>query len=452
MRASFSTRLIFENPLRPRKSGSSRRPKPRSRPKSRSPMPRRKKSSRSAKPMKLTCVTPKPHHGVKKSPGPRQPADVSEAESHIEAIAPPEERYIGRRPNRVITPASVNAHWPRPPRPVSAVNEPSAIVIRRPAPRFIRYPRPTVVRLPDPISIAIRRPARILIRNPDLAVIRDVFPVAMSVEILRPSVIAVRMLPAPRVLNRAIAVFIPLIEIVFRRRIQCLILRIVRALNVNHLPAFNACAALRLGHFRLPPADNHLRVGIAIHLNAVVSVPQRMHGRVGSINFSVGLAVLKYAVFHQPLADLHLNVRTRQVGDFNRRIFVQANHVGIVELNFRAPAVPCRNSVASLQRRIDRRRNPVARVASLHGNVALNRTEPRDRRLHLRIVLVLPLIGRTLNLRVLILRILIRILRMGRPSRSGHREQNRGEYSEILFHDSSPPAGTPVETEYLQPF
>jgi len=71
MRASFSTRLIFENPFRPRKRGSSRRPKPRFLPKPRSPMPRRPKSSRSAKLMKLTCVTPKPHHGVKKSPGPQ---------------------------------------------------------------------------------------------------------------------------------------------------------------------------------------------------------------------------------------------------------------------------------------------------------------------------------------------------------------------------------------------
>src|SRR6185437_2848770 len=100
----------------------------------------------------------------------------------IEVIAPPKERHIGRRPNRVITPSSIDAHRARPPRPVSAVNEPAAVVIRRPSPRLIRLPRPAVVRLPDPLAIAIRRPARILIRYPDLAVIRNVFPVSMSVQ------------------------------------------------------------------------------------------------------------------------------------------------------------------------------------------------------------------------------------------------------------------------------
>src|SRR6185437_178543 len=89
----------------------------------------------------------------------RQPADVSEAESHVEPIAPPKERHIGRRPNRVITPASIAAHRARPPRPVPAINEPSAVVIWRPAPRLIRYPRPAVIWFPNPMAIAIRRPA-----------------------------------------------------------------------------------------------------------------------------------------------------------------------------------------------------------------------------------------------------------------------------------------------------
>src|SRR6185437_2790562 len=53
----------------------------------------------------------------------RQPADVSEAESHVEPIAPPKERHIGRRPNRVITPASIDAHRARPPRPVTTISE-----------------------------------------------------------------------------------------------------------------------------------------------------------------------------------------------------------------------------------------------------------------------------------------------------------------------------------------
>lgn len=363
-----------------------------------------------------------------------QPADIAESES--DATTPAEERDVCGRPFGIVaSPAAIHANWPGPPCPVVPIHEPAAIVIRRPAPWLIGLPSPAVIRLPDPLAIAIRSPAGILRGHPHLAVIGNILPLAVGIEVLRAGVVVVCMLPALRVENHVIAALIPFVEVICGWSIRGLILRTIRALNRHELSTVNARAALRFRDFRLPAAYNHLRFGIAIDLNAIVAVAQRMHGGIRSVDFGVSLAVLEDAVIHQALAHLHLNVRGGEVGDFDGRIFVEADGVGVVELNFRPPAIAGRDAVARFQGGIQRGGNPVARVASLYGNVSLDHTKAPHCGLHLRRVLILslPLVGGILDLRaalililpILCLRVaLIPILRAGRSSYSCYREEN----------------------------
>jgi len=260
-------------------------------------------------------------------------------------------------------------------------------------------------------------------------------PLAISVQVLRARVVVIRMLPALRIENRAIAALIPFVEGVSARGVRGLILRTVGALNRDELPAVNARAPLRFGNFRLALTDNYLRFGIPVDLNAIVAVAQRVHGGIRSVDFGVRLAVLEDAVIHQALADLQLNVRGGKVRDLDGRIFVEADHVGVVELNFRAPAIAGRDAVAGFERCVERAGNPVRRVASLHGNISVNHAQAPHCGLHLRsvlIILILALIRSTLDLRVTLA--LISILRAGRSSHARDREEDRYHNSQMLFH------------------
>src|SRR2546426_11584565 len=78
----------------------------------------------------------------------------------------------------------------RTPGPVVVVIDPAAIMIRRPAPRFVADPGPSVRLTPDPGAKTIRRPVVVVIddcyvRSPDPAVVVDVSPTAVSIEIFR---------------------------------------------------------------------------------------------------------------------------------------------------------------------------------------------------------------------------------------------------------------------------
>src|SRR5271168_80771 len=70
-----------------------------------------------------------------------QPTEAAESEA---AAAKSEKRNVSRRPYR----PEERRHRAGPPCPPRPLQEPAAIVIRRPAPRLRRGPRPAPVRLP----------------------------------------------------------------------------------------------------------------------------------------------------------------------------------------------------------------------------------------------------------------------------------------------------------------
>lgn len=104
----------------------------------------------------------------------RQPANSateSESNANSPATAEPKEGDIGRRPNRIVEGIGVNGAGP--PSPTAAVNEPTAVVIRRPTPGLVGNPRPAVIRFVNPAAVAIGSPIRSLLGNPTLGRSRE---------------------------------------------------------------------------------------------------------------------------------------------------------------------------------------------------------------------------------------------------------------------------------------
>src|SRR5580658_39490 len=86
----------------------------------------------------------------------RHPAHPSKSkpDAKSKARAESEEANIGRRPERRAQDRS------RIPGPTTRAPEPTAIVIRRPAPGIGAHPGPAIVVFPNPASVLIRRPIR----------------------------------------------------------------------------------------------------------------------------------------------------------------------------------------------------------------------------------------------------------------------------------------------------
>src|SRR6185312_11987331 len=91
---------------------------------------------------------------------------------------------------------------------------PAAIVIGSPAPRFIRNPGPAPVGLPNPASIMVRGPGCILIGLPHPAVAGNENPMTVAIKVLRAGVVRIGSMPALRVLNNVVAIFVPVVPII----------------------------------------------------------------------------------------------------------------------------------------------------------------------------------------------------------------------------------------------
>src|SRR5580700_9002584 len=206
----------------------------------------------------------------------RQPAKAApSAPSKTKAKSPPtseaKERYIRRRPKRTIE--SRAPYRSGPPRPRSAIPHPPPVVIRRPAPGLISNPRPAVVRLPNPISIAIRSPTTGLIRHPYLSVVRSIFPASVGVQILRPNVVFVGVVPRRRLVDHAVAISIPPVPIVPLRSRADLVSRIgSRPAHRRHLPLLHFTNTLRSRNLRLAFAHDDHRISIGPNFDAEDSI------------------------------------------------------------------------------------------------------------------------------------------------------------------------------------
>ena len=85
---------------------------------------------------------------------PAEAAPTAKSDTEAKSAAPSPERNVRWRPERMVA----GIYRARPPRPRTAIREPTTVVIRSPAPRLIANPRPAVVGLVSPVAVAIRSP------------------------------------------------------------------------------------------------------------------------------------------------------------------------------------------------------------------------------------------------------------------------------------------------------
>jgi len=303
-----------------------------------------------------------------------------------------EEGDIRRCPDRIIS--RVVIYRAGPPRPVSSIDEPTPIVIRCPSPRLIGHPCPAVVWFPDPAAVTIRRPSRVCSRSPHLAIIRNFRPGSIGVQIFRACVVAVCMPPTLRACDHPVAIVVPCIPIIFARRGVGLIFRIVRSGDGDHLSLFNVGGTLRRRDFRGAIPHNHLRLCVGVHQDAVIALAGRMNRRVGRVNFGICLAALEDRIFCEALSYLHLNVCASQVGHGCGRIVRHAQNIRVIKLKLGAGFLARGHPVARHNGRIQGSGHPLAVVAALGRDIAVDKAQPRRARLVLR---------RLLGLRILLL-------------------------------------------------
>src|SRR6266404_5111645 len=307
----------------------------------------------------------------------RQPADRAPAiaESVSETPAVTEERNISRRPDRAVKRIRVNRT--RPPGPRVVIHHPATVVIRSPAPGIIRNPGPSPIRLVHPSPVAIRRPIIRHIRTPHLTVIRNVRPGAMIVEIFGTYVVVVSASPRCRIADDIVAIGVPLVPVIPCRRFADLVLRLLaQALHGNELALPDARSALWSRNFYFAFADEHFSMIVSSNQNSEAGFAAiGANGNVGCIDFCVRIAVLQDGVVRHPASKLNLDLRASERIDIRLRMLRQAKHVGEVELKFSARFVTGRNAVPRKDRGIERSRGPVASIAALCGDIAMNQTD-----------------------------------------------------------------------------
>src|ERR1039458_9958532 len=270
----------------------------------------------------------------------RKPADAAPAaETESKSTAESKERNISRRPNRTIERVSIGRT--RPPSPTSADLHPAPVVIRSPAPVIVRDPGPSPIRLINPTPIAIRSPASRLVWPPHWTIIRNFRPRAMAVQIFGSDVIVVRVPPRFRVADHVVAIGVPLVPIIPRRRFADFVLRVcARACDGNELTLSDARAALRSRNFDFAFADQYFRVIVRGNQNSKAGfTPLGANGNVRRIDFRVRIAALVDGVIRHSVSKLNLDLRARQLRDVGLRVLRQSERVGIVKLKFSARLV-----------------------------------------------------------------------------------------------------------------
>src|ERR1019366_8712186 len=307
-----------------------------------------------------------------------KPADRAPAATEAETTAVSEERNISRRPYRAVVRVAVGRTGP--PGPRSVVHHPATVVIRRPAPGIIRNPGRSPIRLIHPAAVAIRRPVGFHVWTPHWTVIRNFAPGAMVIEIFGSYVVVVGVSSRCRIADDVVAIGVPLVPVIPCRCFADLVLRLIaRALHGDELAFPHSRAALRSRNFYFASADQHFGVIVGSNQNSKAGFAAiGTNGNIGRIDFRVRVAVLVHGVVRHSASKLNLDLRAGERCDIGLRMLSEAEHVGIVELNFGARLVAGRNPVPREDGSIERSRRPAARVATLRGDVAMKQTDARD--------------------------------------------------------------------------
>ena len=215
---------------------------------------------------------------------------------------------------------------------------------------------------------------------------------SVDIEIFAPHVVAIRVVPRLSVADHSVAVNVPGIPAVHRRRATEHASRFVACATYSRaLSHLHAGAPLRRGHVDRSRAHDHLRLKTG-HLDAVNAVfGRRPDGRIRRVDLDFGLGILEDRVVGKPLPDLNLNLSPLVLHplhgcDLCLRIVTETKDVRVVELQLGLGIVSSRDPVAADQGLIQRRCCPVPRVAALRRNLALDQAYARysRRNVHLR--------------------------------------------------------------------
>src|SRR6266498_2306992 len=104
------------------------------------------------------------------------------------------------------------------PAPSARAPKPAPVVVGSPAPRVAAHPRPAIPAEPRPPPHAIRRPPGHHGGTPDRAVLRVGLPRAVAIQVFRAVDVTADVLVGVGAFERLVAVVVPMVPIVGRRR------------------------------------------------------------------------------------------------------------------------------------------------------------------------------------------------------------------------------------------
>ncbi len=102
-----------------------------------------------------------------------------------------------------------------------------------------------------------------------------------------------------------------------------------------------------------------------------------MDRNVGRVNLHIRLGTFQHGIKSQSLADLNLNAIVFHRGDTRLGILVEPQNIRVVKLQLGPRCFARGYFVPGHERRIQRNRGEVTRVAPLHGDVAVDKTYSR---------------------------------------------------------------------------
>jgi hypothetical protein len=156
----------------------------------------------------------------------------------------------------------------------------------------------------------------------------------MRIEVFGSDIVVVGMTTSFGVTNHAIAITIPLIEVIARRSFANLVLLVgAAALNRDELILSYARATLRSSDFDLAFADENFGVIVSSYKNSKAGFAALgANGDVRSIDLGIGIAVFEDGVIRHAVAKLNLNLRMGELHKVGLRMLSEAQHVGVIQL------------------------------------------------------------------------------------------------------------------------
>ncbi len=110
----------------------------------------------------------------------------------------------------------------------------------------------------------------------------------------------------------------------------------------------------------------------------VAAVLFRTNRRQRGFDVDVRVSAPQFTVSEGPALQLNPEGSMGEIGQSNRGVFVEAQKIGRVQLEFGAGSRSGGQNIGFHQRQVDRGLNRISRFASLHGDVALDQAEPGD--------------------------------------------------------------------------